>query len=53
MAPVPLQLLHLFLADLLWIAFVLLAVELLWPDQGKSGRILSAQDSLRRVTQLS
>ena len=53
MAPVPLQLLHLFLADLLWIAFVLLAVELLWPDQGQSGRILSAQDSLRRVTQLS
>ena len=30
MAPVPIQLLHLFLADLLWIAFVLLSVELLW-----------------------
>ena len=27
MAPVPVQLVHLFLADLLWITFVLLAVE--------------------------
>jgi heme A synthase len=31
MAPVPVQLLHLLLADLLWICFVLLAVELLAP----------------------
>ncbi len=31
MAPVPLQLLHLLLADLLWITFVLLAVEVLAP----------------------
>jgi heme A synthase len=33
LAPVPIQLLHLFLADLLWITFVLLTVELLWPSE--------------------
>ncbi len=33
MAPVPIQLLHLFLADLLWITFVLLTVELITPSE--------------------
>lgn len=33
LAPVPVQLIHLFLADLLWITFVLLSTELLAPRQ--------------------
>jgi heme A synthase len=52
MAPVPIQLGHLFLADLLWITFVLLAVELIAPTQVQSGRLLYEQDGLRSVGQL-
>ncbi len=38
MAPVPIQIAHLFLADLLWVTFVLFAVEL-WKAPRKSGQL--------------
>jgi cytochrome c oxidase assembly protein subunit 15 len=49
LAPVWMQVVHLFGADLYWIALVALAAEVIWPEQSEARQTLDAQSTGRQA----